>query len=160
LHRDALVRYAAKRIGDVTAAEDIVEDIFVRLLFGEDRLVIRTTFRRYLYGAVNVEVRRWLQRIDINGRVVAQITNGDGGSALLARVAPADERVWLSEFERDLDRAINALSPRRRRIFRLKHEDGRTIEEIALILGLTVREVDAHLTTIRCVVKVAMPDWL
>ena len=72
-----------------------------------------------------------------------------GGDALL-RITPAaglnqEDAARAGDIRRRLDRALERLSVRQRTVFLLRHEEDRSMEEIAGIMGLDSGTVKAHM---------------
>jgi RNA polymerase sigma-70 factor (ECF subfamily) len=63
----------------------------------------------------------------------------------------AEDRMFAKEIYRRLYEALDRLSGRQRAVFTLRHFEDRSLEEIAVILGLDVGTVKAHMS--RAVVK-------
>jgi len=63
----------------------------------------------------------------------------------------AEQRAMAAQIGVRLNRALAQLSPRQRAVFVLRHYEGRSLDEIAQILGLETGTVKAHLA--RALVK-------
>jgi RNA polymerase sigma-70 factor (ECF subfamily) len=57
----------------------------------------------------------------------------------------AEDRLFAEEIRTRLNLALGRLSGRQRAVFTLRHFEGRSLEEIAVILGLDVGTVKAHM---------------
>jgi len=101
---------------------------------------------------------RWLTRITVNAcldrlrsrkwqfwrrRPAAE----DGGVLDRARsLSPeAEDRYFAGQISTRLDAAMERLSARQRTVFTLRHYEGKSLEEIGLVLGLDVGTVKAHM---------------
>ncbi len=71
----------------------------------------------------------------------------ENGVLLRARaIAPgAEDRYFAAQISSRLEQALARLSGRQRAVFTLRHYEGRSLEEIAGLLGLDVGTVKAHM---------------
>lgn len=125
-----LCLYAAHYLGgDLDAAEDIVQDCFVRLWqHGAD------DSRAFLYTAVRNA------SIDHLRRQHPEVV--DFGPKDLDGIISDDEAQARSEEEAGLWAAIGSLPDRCRQIFLMSKRDGMTYADIAAELGLSVKTVE------------------
>jgi len=96
-----------------------------------------------------VAVHTCLDRLRSKRWMFWRRTRGRNADALL-RVSPAigvnqHDAVLGGEIRRRLDHALEKLAPRQRTVFVLRHDEDRSLEEIAGILGLDVGTVKTHL---------------
>jgi RNA polymerase sigma-70 factor (ECF subfamily) len=123
-------------------AEEIVEDVFVRLWQknGEARSI--RNLRVYLYTATKNTALNYLSK-----KAKESITEpfdhihiGLNGSA----VTP-EEILITAEMYKKILTAVEALPPRCKMIFKLVREDGLRYKEIAEILNISVNTIDAQM---------------
>jgi RNA polymerase sigma-70 factor (ECF subfamily) len=131
-HRDRYARYAARMLGSLDAAEDAVQDAFVRayqhLAQCRDPERFAGWFFLILRNRCFAERRRrrWTARlIDERGEAIAAPDRSDRATE------DADAR-------RALQRALQALTPEQREVFVLKHVEGLPYEAIAERTGATL----------------------
>ena len=140
-YRAPLVGYAHRLTGDVAAAHDVVQDVFVKLWERRDTLTVEASLKALLYTmtrnrALNDRRRR------------AHIASGVEPEGLAERegTSPAPDAALQGEdLARHLRRGIEALPPRRAEAFTLSRFHGLSHEEIAGVMGLSVRTVDTHI---------------
>jgi RNA polymerase sigma-19 factor, ECF subfamily len=131
-------------------AEDVVEEMFLKLWMHRARLQVRGSVRSYLSIATRNTALNYLSR--------------RRAEAKYAALAPMDE-VWgetlsmnegessLQEQERAVrvQRAIDSLPSRARETYCLYYQRHLTYAQIAQVMGVSVRTVEAQL--VRCVRK-------
>ena len=125
-HHERLRRYLFRLVGDLDAADDILQETFVRAL--ERPPAALESPRAWLYRvATNLahDRSRWTIRVR---RLLARV---DAGA-----IAPAPQAAERSEARERLDSALAALSARERQAI-LMREDGFTHREIADAIGTT-----------------------
>ena len=116
-------------------------------------------FARRPAGDVGDEAAKWLTRIAVNTcldrlrsnrwRFWRRRPRGDDEETILM-LAPAagprpDDLVFAREIARRVTAALERLSPRQRSVFVLRHDEDRSLEEIAELVGIDLGTVKAHL---------------
>ena len=129
-YRDRYARYAARMLGSTDAAEDAVQDAFVRafdqLAQCEDPNKFVGWFFLILRNRCFAEQRRT--------RTTAPLEAADG----VATQERADEVAETAERRRALQHALLDLTPEQREVFVLKHVEGLSYQEIAERLSTSV----------------------
>ncbi len=141
--RESLLRLAARKIGDVEEAHDIVQDAFVRVAGASVQSV--EDGPAYLRTIVINLVRDRMRRRKVAGHVVdsQQETNPIEWAA---SDTPSPEQIIyhrqrLGAFEQ----ALKSLSPRSREVFILRKLHGKSHDEIASVTGLSQSAIEKHL---------------
>lgn len=126
---------ALRMIGDPHGAEDITQEIFVRLWQKIGTFRGRSSFRTWLYRlSMNVIIRQ-RSRIRNHREVSLYDPSLTDGEDMSSRVA----------LRLDLQRAVSSLPPRCRGVLVLHDLMGRTHPEIAEIMGISPGTSKAHL---------------
>jgi RNA polymerase sigma-70 factor, ECF subfamily len=128
-YRDRYARYAARMLGSVDAAEDAVQDAFVRAY---DRLAECRDPDKFV---------GWFFLI-LRNRCFAERRKNRTSAPLEAagEIAAADQPdgAETAERRRALQRALLELTPEQREVFVLKHVEGLSYDEIAARVGTSV----------------------
>ncbi len=128
-----LFRYAFGIVRNRNQAEDIVQELFIRLLEKETLENIHTDFKSYLYIAVKRDCLRYLKN---KWKEVDYINLLD--SVIVSTDSEATSHTTLvKELEVSLEKELTELPPRMREIFHLSRNEGLSSKQIALVLGLT-----------------------
>ncbi|HUG42470.1 MAG TPA: RNA polymerase sigma-70 factor [Longimicrobiales bacterium] len=135
-----LVRYAAYKLGSQDAAEDVVQEAFVRLWAKRSTLKARTSPRGYLYRVSHNLVITELRKRRVRATHAHLLM---GNFPPHAPPGPAIERDELAEAA---TRALEALAPRRRDVLVLAYFHGLTYREIAHTMRISPRTVANHMT--------------
>ena len=140
---EALCGYIRKRIGSPCDAEDLVQDVFARLL-EYNTLLDEHTIAPFVYAIARNRVVDYLRR-HARSRAAADYF------FLHARRATCDveERVAASELAELEQPLCRRLPQRQAQIYALCTRDGLTAEEAATRLGLGRRTVENHLFAAR-----------
>lgn len=132
-YRDRYARYAARLLGSADAAEDAVQDAFLRafdqLAHCRDPDNFAGWFFLILRNRCFAERRR-------AGRDVPLAEAGDATTN--GPAARPDESVEAADIRRALQRALQQLTPEQREVFVLKHVEEHSYEEIAARTGASV----------------------
>ena len=148
-----LVRYFLKRGLSPEDAEDLTQDVLIRVFNGEARLDSRTGLEAWLFEiAKHVALNHHRSRTALKRSAVVVSLNepaspeGDG-----PRREPKDEepdardRLLREERLARLTAALDGLPPQMRRCVRLRIDQDRKIEEIAILLRMSPNTVKSHL---------------
>ena len=139
-HREALVQYAKAIVGDVSRAEDVVQEAYIRFSAASGNVAARhdqpiVNPIGYLYGIVRNLALDWARR---SSRDAAMSSESDE-IASVASDAPSAEAVLLHRDElRVLAAALVELPERTRLAFNMNRVEGRSLQEVADRLGISV----------------------
>jgi RNA polymerase sigma-70 factor (ECF subfamily) len=148
-----LVRYAARLLGDVDRARDVVQDTFLRLV-REEPQSLDGHLRQWLFTVCRrraLDVRQKESRMnaltDALGRGISAAEcpshNGDGADRTDDPAAIAER----SETAAAVLAEVAKLPERQQEIVRLKFQDNLSYREIAAVTGLTATNVGYLLHT-------------
>jgi RNA polymerase sigma-70 factor (ECF subfamily) len=146
-HAGRVFALCLRMTADRTLAEELVQDVFVRVWDKLPGFRGDAAFGTWLHRvAVNVT----LSRRERDGIRRARVTEDDTAVDLApARPVTVAERL-------DLEQAIAALPPGARRVFVLHDVEGYTHEEIGGLLGITAGGSKAQLHRARCLLREAL----
>lgn len=147
-HQKRIYRVALAILRDEAEADTVTQDTFVQGYLHLAR------FQR------RAGLETWLTRIAINrardvlrsrawrnlGSRIGLAEASREAPLRLVEPGPDAERLAIGrELRAAIDRAVDGLSAQQKTIFRMRHDDGRPLEEIASLLGLRPGTVRAHL---------------
>lgn len=135
------LHYLAARLKDGTDADDLAQEVYLRLLRADEALVIRDPRSFAIRVASNVACE-WgrlarHQRPHLDEQVL--------GDQVSTSLDPAEQAAFDQQME-ILAHALNALTPMRRAVVLLRLRDGLSYAEIAAQVGLSVSMVYKHLS--------------
>ena len=148
-----LVRYSMKLVINQAVAEELVQDVFIRIW--ENRHTIRLTgsIKAYLYAAVK---NRSLNHLKSKYNRMVFVDLDAAETASTSR--PAEDDVILGELREAINRAVHSLPPRCRIIFNLSRNAGMSAEEIARHLGISRKTVHAQIAIALGKIKIILKD--
>ena len=148
-----LVRYAARQVGDVDLARDMVQETFIQIWERRHAWKPRGSARAYLYRIVRNLVidekrrqgvrRRWAERQEF---------------APSSRPATPDEVLDERLLTEVFETAVASLPERRREVFELVFQRGFSHADTAAVMGLSVQTVANQMSTALRSVRKAVTD--
>ena len=150
LHRDELVSFIAVRIADADEAEDIVQDIFLRLLRGH-QLITPQTLPALIYTMARNAVSDYYRR----RRVYEEYEHYLRPSALSPQPSVDDTESIFSaqQLMERMERSLARLPKACCEIYRLHIYDGMKVSDIAQELSLPYKQVENRLGQARKAVR-------
>lgn len=142
---DALCAFAEGYVGTADEAEEVVQEVFVRLWTRRERVTISTSVKSYLYAATRNQALNHLRRAGTEQRWLEREVQGGETPGLGAPPPGAAAELQAGELARAVDAAISKLSERCRQVFLLHRRHGLTYAEIAEALGISHKTVENHL---------------
>ena len=127
-------------VGSAESAEEIVQELFLKIWRQRESLEITDSLQGYLFRAARNEALNHLkhQRVELQWRGREQAAD--------QRVAPsADDALAERELSRAIEAAIAALPERCRMVFTMSRRQGLSYAEIAESLGISVKTVEVHI---------------
>lgn len=135
-----LTAYAFRFVRELPTAENIVQDVFLKLWQNRHQLVITTSLAHYLFRSVRNHSLNHLDKTKVRSEYLKmQINRTEGDedySAFYPEIGLLDK----------IETAIRALPTKRQEIFRMAREEGLKYREIADQLNLSVKTVETQMT--------------
>jgi len=146
-HGEGLYRYAVMVLTDEEAAQDVIQQVFMRLLGMGERVLAVESLAGYLRRAVRNgcydALRRGRGQEAVNGQAILESVGEQGLGAderealeRALRALPAEQRLGADEREA-LERALRALPAEQREVVHMKVYEGKTFREMAGALGVS-----------------------
>lgn len=141
-YNDGLYRFAFSFVKDRQVAEEVISDVFISLWGNRLKLPEIENLKVYLYISVKNRCIKYLSRN--KSRLYFSID--DLFLQHVAGTARSPEEMMVSqEILRSIEAAIDALPPKCKVIFRMVREDGLKYKDIAQILNISVKTIDAQM---------------
>lgn len=136
-----LFQFAASIVKDKEIAEEIVEDLFIRLWDKRFTLHNISNLDVYLYVAIRNHGFNHVSR-----RAPLKTIDPDQLDVICGELVPTPEDLMVaSELLQQVNRAVHQLPPRARIVYKLVKEDGLSYKEVAKVLGISPRTVENHI---------------
>jgi len=144
-HYPSLVEYVYRIVHDHEAAKDIVSEIFCQLWDERLNLAVRYSFQAYLYKMAYHKSISSLRHQTVVQKYIATSTADLYFQQIIQ--TPEEEMDLLSkDFHRHVMEAVDKLPPRCKEIFILSKIEHKSHQEIAGMLGLSVKTIEAQLS--------------
>ncbi len=146
--RTNLVRFFAARSGSTALAEDLAQELYLKLATRDTSVTAENPVALIYRIATNV----MLDRARGEARAVARdaawrrVAHASEGGEDVADEARADDAVASRQRLRQLVEAVGELPPQMQRAFRLHKLEGRSHSETAQAMGLSVKSVEKHVS--------------
>ena len=152
--RDMVCRYIAARIPHKYEAEDLTQDVFLRLL--ESAVIVEQNTAKSLLltiarNLITDTLRRYYKKED-----VMSVWDYEHSTS----VSTAEDELILHEIESAYNASVETLPEKSRHIFYLMENDGLTASEIATMLSLSKRTIESHIYNARLKVRLAVTEYL
>ena len=145
-HRDELLAFASSRLGDSRLAEDIVQDVFLRLL-STDKMITEVTLPALVYTITRNLINDYYRRHTTYEQYEHYI------KGVCSEVTTMDSVFSAFEIMERLERGLVRLPENCREIYRLHIYGGMKVGEISRELGEGYKSVEHRLGTARKVMR-------
>ncbi|MCD2425767.1 sigma-70 family RNA polymerase sigma factor [Niabella pedocola] len=132
--------FALSMVGDKEVALDLVQDLFVTLWSNRKSMAAIEHPANYLYCALKNNAVHYLKS---RKRVTPFVEAENERITLVGEGPEAD--VAAKEIKQLLETAINGLPYKCRLVFRLIKDDGLRYKEVAHLLDISIKTVEAHM---------------
>ena len=141
-HYNPLYTFVQRQVQSREIAEDLVQDVFLRLWEHRRTLALRGSIRAYLYGAARLEVIDHYRRTGVRLREVGSRTHEDAIPGMGQPPPPADNLIHTTELQDAIRAAAERLPERCRLIVTMRWEHQLSYNEIAHALGISPKTVE------------------
>ncbi len=136
-HRDEIVHYITMRIADACEAQDMVQDIFLRLLRGH-QLITPQTLSNLIYTMARHRVADYFRRRRIHEEYEHYLMNSDSKDEMESIISASQ---LMERMEHSLARLPKACG----QVYRLHIYEGLKVSDIAQQLDLPYKQVENRL---------------
>jgi RNA polymerase sigma-70 factor (ECF subfamily) len=151
---ESLAYFALKYVGNAQVAEDIVQDLFVKIWANRHSLRIEQSLSSYLYGAVKNASFNHLKSQNIRSEYASnQILPSEADSFIPNEIDASDLSLLI-------ETAIFSMPKERQKIFRMSREEGMKYAEIAAKQEISVKTVEAQMGKALQFMRSMLKDFL
>jgi RNA polymerase sigma-70 factor (ECF subfamily) len=141
-YQGALDHFLTRFVKSPQLAEDLSQEIFLKIWEQREKLSELLSFRAFLFTVARNYTLNILHKAGRSQAAMGEITR----HALSQHAQSQTEDVVLSrEYQEFLDRVIQNLPPRAREVFRLCRQQQLSYEEVAAQLGISRNSVKNHM---------------
>jgi len=136
-----LCQYADKILKDMDSAEDIVQEFFYNFWKNRETFKPRLSLNAYLYHSIRNNALHQLGHMAIREKYARQILNEIGDQV----PAESQENVEMNDLFKVIRVTLGQMPERCAHVFRLNRFEGKKYREIAEILSVSVKTVEADM---------------
>lgn len=133
--------FAWKVLKSEDDAEDIAQDVFVKLWSSPEIWEKQETWNNYIYAIVRNQIYNFLKHKSVELNYQEQLSQEDFPSF----EADIHDKLYAKEIELLIKLALDNMPEQRRKVFILSRQRGLSNQEIADNLQLSVRTVERHI---------------
>ncbi|SRR5579862_610673 len=139
-YKTPVYAYVYKITQNPHIAEEITQELFIKLWVKRDQYHEIQNMDQYIYRMAHNACMTWFGKLALNERVTREIKN-----RLALQDNSVENHMDLVEAKALLAKAVESLSPQRRKVFELSRNQGLKLPEIAKELHVSVSTANHHL---------------
>ena len=149
-----LVRFCIRFVGDQDEAAEIVQDLFVKLWTGRQKLSISSSLDSYLMSAVRNSALTYINKERAHAETHLRIYSNETDEA------DPSETLQSNNLESSYQKILSDMPSKRREVFLASRFDGLKYAEIATKLGLSQKTVEAHMSAAIKQLREGLKDYI
>jgi RNA polymerase sigma-70 factor (ECF subfamily) len=139
-YKDRIYTIALRLTDSPLIAEEIVQDVFLRIWVKRETLAAVDHFRAYLFTATRNQVFNILKRLARHHQITAELR-----TERTAETSDTDFLLLDKEYQAILREAVDQLPPQQVQVYRLMKEQGLKRDQVAEQLSISPQTVKVHL---------------
>ena len=152
-----LLRFAGDYIGNTHYAEDILQNVFLKIWEKWPSLAMDTNLYAYLLTMVKNHCLDYMRHQQVVNRYTSnRKAEMEFNCYAISKFDP--EQTDIETLERLAEKAIAELPEQCRKVFEMSRYEGLKYKEIAERLGLTVKTVETHISNALKILRVTLKD--
>ena len=138
---EELVCYAYKFMKDKDMSEEIVQDVFFKIWMKKNEIVISQNIKSYIYSALKNRCLVIIRHHKVRNEY-SRYQKSKGQTF----VNDVENKLESNEIENIIEKTLNSLPARMRKIFILNRYEGMKYKEIAEHLSISIKTVEANVS--------------
>lgn len=136
-----LYQFSLSYLKSEEAAEDIVQEVFIKIWKNRQEIKTNTSFQSYLFTIALNSVRKYFNQLSKQNELKHDVLFDSFGQK-----PDFDERSDYQVLVDRLEELIKLMPEKRREVFIKKKIEGKSLKEIAEELNITTKTVEYHIT--------------
>jgi len=141
LYSGPLYRFSLSYLKSKEAAEDVVQEVFIKIWDKRKDIDTGKSFQSYLFTIALNSVRKYFNKLAEANQLKHEII-----IALSENPSVFDDQENFEDYLRKLDNLIQKLPEKRKAIFTGKKLEGKSQKELAEEFGISTKTVEYHIT--------------
>ena len=139
-------------LGLHSQAEEITQEVFIAVWHNRQKLDENGSFSSYIFAITRNQINNYISKTLYQQRFIEYITNQGEKSQIFT-----ENQVLFNELKSILNKIIEKLPPKRKRIFLLSREEGLTYRQISEKLNISENTVDTQMRKALEFIKESIP---
>lgn len=149
-----LVRFCVRFVADSDTAAEIVQDLFVKLWAGREKLAVSSSFDSYLLRSVRNSAITYINKERSHAETNLRIYRDDSDAN------DPSETLQSNNLENSYRKVLATMPEKRREVFLASRFDGLKYAEIANKFGMSQKTVEAHMSAAIKQLKEGLKEYL
>jgi RNA polymerase sigma-70 factor (ECF subfamily) len=154
-HYSALHHYALTLVNDSAVADEMIQDVFLKILEKREHVTIHTSLKAYLYRSVHNECMNYFKHHKVKQKYQSHTFH-----EMEKHTEHPLDKLQYREFEQRLQKSINDLPEQCRTVFQLSRFEELKYAEIATQLGISIKTVDNQMGKALKRLRLQLADYL
>lgn len=142
LYYPKIFSFINQLLKDRLLAEEITQDVFLRLWINREKLNPDLSFDSYLFTIAKNIVFNFFKKKEIEQRYIDHTLQ-----SFDTEYVEVEEDFYCKDLLAIIEQAVSEMPPQQQKVFRLSREEGLLHAEIAEKLGISKRTVEKHIYT-------------
>lgn len=153
---EPLCRHASKILNDMDTAEDLVQEFFYRFWKDRESFTLKFSLNAYLYQSVRNNALHYLDHESVRKNYAEKVLSE------FREIMPVNVQTGfdLNELNKTVNATLDQMPERCSRIFRMNRFEGKKYREIADILSVSEKTVEADISRALKIFRVALKEYL
>jgi len=135
-----IYRKLVKMVKNVTFAEELTQDVFVKIWNKREVIAIDQPFRYYLLTLTNNIVNDFYRKVARDRKLQDEII-----AASTELYNPTEDHIYYKESKELMDEAIDSLPPQQKLVFQMCKMEGKSYDEVSKLLGISTSTISNHI---------------
>ena len=149
-----IIGFAIKKLRSKEIAEEIVQDVFIKLWTKRDLLQINN-LEKYLYTTVKNAILDYYGALKVENKYLQFKKN-----TVSSNINFTEQAVIHHELTKALEESMLQLPEKSRKVFKMSRIENRSVKEIAVKMKLSEKSVEYHLTKSIKILRVLLKDYV
>ncbi len=146
-YRDKIFSIAHKITKEDSSAEDVVQEVFIKLWLNKEKLPHLDNFAAYLNTVTRNHIFSQLRRIATEEAYLTELITTANAERF------SSDEIAYGELKKMLTNAIANLPPQQKKVYQLGKLEGKKYDEIAAMLNISKETVKDHMTKATASIK-------
>jgi RNA polymerase sigma-70 factor (ECF subfamily) len=151
-----LCGFSNKFLNDPEEAREVAQEVFIKIWEGREDIDPEKSLKSYLFKiAQNFSLNKLRKKkVETRYLEILKLVYIEHGEFSFY------ESLFVRELEDELTTAINSIPPKCKKVFELSRIDGLNYSQIADVLNISVKTVEAQITKALKILRVKLKDYL